>query len=344
MVIALFSSVTVVLVLFVLSDEMVHRRNSFVRQFPPHSLTIRDTIDIGYNSYYVAGATSHTVYFGNTTSMLRLLSLDVERRDTNHIFLDVEGIEDLKIWSLRTKVDSPNFYLADGTVPVVYRGSVVDGVACDSLYDRAFFLDFQLMGDSSIAIRSLSSETNEYELGKEVLHPMQVTFKNSLLEKQIDGKFCVDGMLHYSAELDRLVYVYYYRNQFIVADRDLKLIYRGKTIDTVSRAQIHIASLSAGTGRMHAAPPLFVNKQSRVWRNLLFVNSGLLSKNESRKVFARSSVIDVYNVDNGEYKFSFYIPYFNGTKMHDFYFAGDRLVVLADRYVLTYDLVTHYFR
>jgi hypothetical protein len=337
-------SLIVVVVLFVVSEDMVHRRNSFLRQFPPHTLKPLDTIDIGFNSYYVAGSTAHNLYLGNTTSLLRLLRIDLDCGDTSHIFLEVRDIGDLKIWSLRTKVDSPYFYLGEGTVPVVYRGNVNDGIASERLYDKAFFLDFAPISSSSIALRSLSSETNEYELGKEVSNPPHASLNNELLEKQVDGRFCVDGMMHFSEDIHKLVYVYYYRNQFIVADSNLNLIYRGKTIDTVSHAQITIAGLSSGFGRMHAAPPLFVNKQSRVWKHFLFVNSGLLSKNEKREAFEQSSVIDVYDLRNGGYQFSFYIPYFGEKRMHDFFLTGNKLVVLVDRHVLTYDLVKEYFR
>lgn len=340
-------SVAIVAVLFVLSDHVVHRRNDFLRQFPPHALTPADTVEVGVNSFYVAGAGARTVYFGNTTSPLHVLAFAEPARgvsaapDTQHVYIRAPGLTDLKFWALRLKVDSPYFFLADGAVPVVFKGNVCDWFASDQRYDSAFFVDFQPMGPDALAIRSVSSKTNEFVLGRERLDVPEVLLRDSLLQRQIDGRFCVDGMLHFSRELKRIVYLYYYRNQFIVADSNLNLAYRGHTIDTISRARIRIAE--AGAGRMHSAPPFFVNRMSRVWKQYLFVNSALMSRNEERRAFENASVVDVYDLNTSEYRFSFYVPHINGVKMHDFCFSDNRLIVLIGRFVITYDLADHVF-
>jgi hypothetical protein len=335
--------VTIITILFFLSDDMIHRRNSFIRQFPPHPLTEGDTIDIKYNSYYLAGGTPHHFYLGNTTGPLHVLVLNATLTDSQHVLLQAKEIDTMKFWAARVRVDSPYFYLADGSVPVVFGGKVDKWIPSRYMYDSAFFVDYEPMSRWSFAMRSVSSKTMEYELGKMKADTPHVKIAFDLLQKQIDGKFCVDGMLHYNKNTSRLVYVYYYRNQFIVSDTNLNLEYRGKTIDTISRAQIKIATISSKNGRTHATPPLFVNKQSCVDGNLLLVNSALQAKNESREGFDNSSVIDVYNLQTGEYKFSFYIPKYSGKRMHDFKIFGDKLVVLIDKYVITYNLVRKYF-
>src|SRR5690606_40140677 len=40
--------------------------------------------------------------------------------------------------------------------------------------------------------------------------------------------------------LNKIVYIYYYRNEYIMANENLELEFRGKTIDTVSIAQLDI--------------------------------------------------------------------------------------------------------
>jgi hypothetical protein len=342
--ICLTTSIALVVILFGLSKNMVNTGYSFLRQFPPHPIKAGDTLDLEFDSYYIAGGTPYHFYLGNTTASLHLLLLNSHLSDTQHISFKSHEIDTMKFWSLRVKVDSPRFILADGTLPAIFTGTVNEWEVRHTQHDDdAFFVDYVPITSGSIGIRSIGSKTGNYVLGKKTLHNEDVTLSYELLEKQLDGRFCVDGMLHYSKSLARLIYVYYYRNQFIVADTSLNLAYRGKTIDTISHAQIKIAKLSSDNLNTHAAPPLFVNKQSCVEDDFLFINSGLLAKNEEKKVFDRSSVIDVYDIRNGEYKLSFYIPEFSGKKMHDFRVFGNKLIVLIDTYVLTYTLSSRYF-
>jgi hypothetical protein len=54
-------------------------------------------------------------------------------------------------------------------------------------------------------------------------------------------------------------------------------------------------------------------------------------------------VVDVYDLLDRTYKFSFYIPSYNGKKMHDFKVDGNRLIVLIDRMIIVYQLPQLFF-
>jgi hypothetical protein len=56
-----------------------------------------------------------------------------------------------------------------------------------------------------------------------------------------------------------------------------------------------------------------------------------------------ASVIDVYNLNDGEYKFSFYLHDFDKKKMKNFRVFDDKLVLLYDHFIVTYDLTQKYF-
>jgi hypothetical protein len=175
-------------------------------------------------------------------------------------------------------------------------------------------------------------------LGKETSQPPALNLAPHALVKQVDGLFCVDGMLHYNRQLNTLVYVYYYRNQFISMDTMLNVLYRGKTIDTISHARIKVAQMEAGHAITLATPPLTVNTQSCVSGNYLFVNSNLKASNEPQEHFDMASAIDVYDLRNGDYRYSFYIAHVGGKKMRNFGVTGRTLVVLHDQYAYTYDI------
>ena len=121
------------------------------------------------------------------------------------------------------------------------------------------------MDNNALAIRTRDTRKRENTLGIiEFGNPAKVQLAPNLLQKQIDGVFDTDGSLHYSAALQKLVYVYYYRNQFIVANPQLKLSYRGHTIDTNSVAKLKIAYLAEQGIKQFSAPPFTVNAASSV--------------------------------------------------------------------------------
>jgi len=333
----------IVCVLYFLSDTLIHHHNNFIRQFPPHTILEGDTLDIQFNSYYIAGGTSHHLYLGNYTAPLYVLQMNSALADTQHFLIKVKNIEHTKFRSLKLKVDSPNFYLADGTVPVVYSGKVNQWQGGRHFYDSVFFIESTPIGPATFAIKGISSATKEHELGKVGNHTPHLVLHPEVLEKQIDGRFCVDGALHFDKETNRLVYLYFYRNQYSVMDTNLNLLYRGNTIDTMHKAKLKIAAITSDNSENLAAPPFIVNKYSCVAGDLLLVNSNLLAKNEDPEIFARTSVIDVYSLKNRTYKFSFYIPDFRGKKLKGFRIFGKRLFVLFDHFILSYPLQAYYF-
>lgn len=333
----------IVLFLFAMSSQMKDRHNSFLRLFPSHLALDGNSFNIKYNSYYIAGGTAHHIYLGNYTSPLNMLILNTALTDSQHVKLNVRGIMDQKFWSARVRVDSPHFYVHDGAVPRIYKGNVRNWQADRFMHDAEYFLDFEPIGQSSFAIKSLSAKTGESVLGKITIEMPHYTFIPGLLQRQIDGVFCTDGMMHYDKELARLIYLYRYRNQYIVLDTNLNLAYRGNTIDTISKAKIKVATIKTSNSTTLAAPPLMVNKYSAVSKNWLFVNSHLLARNEHPKALDKADVIDVYDLINSKYQFSFYIFNYGGEeKLNEFKVFGNRLFALFDHHIQVYALNPQY--
>ena len=333
-----------VAVLYAISDKGGHERNSFVRDYRPDMITKLNELDIRWNSYYIAGMIDSHIYLGNVTAPLHLLLTNTALTDTQHVQLSIKNMEDFKLTkALGLKLDSPYFFLADGRMPRFFRGKIGEWEAEPFMYDSVYFNQSIPIGNSSFAIRTKSSANMEYELGIVTNDTPHVRIEHSLLEKQIKGTFCVDGGLNYSKALDRLVYTYLYRNEFIVYDTDLNLDYRGHTIDTFSRAQIKIAEISSNNSRNLESRPKIINAQSRVSGNYLFIHSALLAKNDHLDALEQSSIIDVYDLKNDSYKFSFQIPNQNEEKLTKFQiFNNEILVATHDRYLVIYDLKSSY--
>ncbi|WP_428743299.1 hypothetical protein [Tenacibaculum sp.] len=326
-------------VLYEISDRLTHKKNSFHRYFTFHPVSPIRGIDLKYNSYYISGADSNGVYLGNITAPLRLLQLKLPEMDTTRLQLKVEQTEGLKLRkSSILTVRNPYFYITDGVTPKVLRGEIGKWYARSFMYDSAYFSNAVPIGPKSLVIRSLSSDTQEYVLGKETDSLPYVKLVPGILEKQLDGIFCTDGMLHYNAELSKLIYLYYYRNQYIVMDTTLNIVYKGKTIDTNSIAKINPTKIKSKNTKILGSPPLMVNKKSCTAGNVLLVHSNLMAKNEDPKTFGETSVIDVYNLKEGTYAFSFYIDPYKDEKLTDFYLTRNHFIAIHDHYLVLYDL------
>jgi hypothetical protein len=332
-------SIVVVVALYAFSDRNAYRQDSIVRQLSPDP--VRDTVafDLGFNSYYIAGATREKIYLGNFTAPFHMVVVNTLRADTQHVRLSVGNAQQYWFKNIRVHVDSPYFYITDGQMPGLFRGRIDSDWKADKfMFDSAYFMNCVSMTPRSFALFTTSSATQENILAKESADPKHLTMAPAALEKQVDGTFCTDGMLHYSKELQRLVYVYYYRNQYISLDTNLQVLYRARTIDTTSQAKIKVARISSEDFRTMAAPALTVNKKSCAAGSRLFIQSGIMGSYEAEGMFERALVIDVYDLNNAAYVSSFYLPEYNSKKLRDFKVFDDRLIALHDHDLVIYAL------
>jgi len=337
-------SIGVVAGLFALSKDIRKQPGSFLREFPPHPVLEGQVFDLGYNSYYIAGATEHHVYLANYTAPLHLLVINTVQLDTQHVKLDVRGIEHQKVWAVRVKVDSPYYYVTDGAVPFIYRGNVHDWKAERYTYDRAYFQDIVPITNESFYIRALGKPVRENMLGKVTTVAPHLEMKPGILRKQVDGIFCTDGMMQYNGARNELMYLYRYRNECIVMDTNLHVLRKLHTIDTTTHAKIEVGTIESTGETKFASPQRVVNKHCAVWHHLLFVNSVLLAKNEPIIAHDHATVIDVYDIGTRAYRFSFYIYDYQGQeKLRMFSVVGNKLYALHDTHLQVWSLETRYF-
>ena len=146
---------------------------------------------------------------------------------------------------------------------------------------------------------------------------------------------CVNYIASLPIKTGEPVYIYFYRNEFLVMDSSLHLSRRLHTIDTISRAQVQVRSLSGGQRKM-GAPPLQVNKRSVVHDRVLFNESNLMGKFESREMWSRAAVVDMYRTDRQEYLGSFYVHNRGSHKMARMIVTDRHLFVLSGNEIVRY--------
>jgi hypothetical protein len=238
---------------------------------------------------------------------------------------------------IKAFVDSSNIYLINGNSGSFLINNLQSGKVTHLDEKNSFSLAVPLSA-SSFVLRTYDSTLGQNILCKKTLSK-NVKYGRDLLTKQIDGKFCTDGMIKYSPDASRLIYIYYYRNEFICMDTNLNVIYRNRTIDTISRAHIKIDKVvDRNIVTASVIPILTVNKKCCINKKYLFVNSGMIADNEDKSAFNNQSVVDAYSLSDGAYKFSFYLPEINHFKVNNFQVYDSTLVAIYDHYLVKFGI------
>lgn len=322
--------------LFLTSEHIIQKENPFIRRFPQGTAARVAGIDLRNTSYYIAGATTGKVYLAHPEAPLQVFEYDANLKNKKTHTITLER-EDYPFKALQLKIVSPYFYIYDKTVPVIYSGLVTDWKA-RIINDKKFgFNEIVFINPKQLILRTQKPNTFDNVLATVSLEDnLKVNYYTDLLEKQTDGIFDTDGTLQYSYELDKLIYAYYYRNQYIVTNKQLHLEKRGTTIDTTTKAKLKIVKVEKSNTTKLAAPPFMVNKLTAVTHNLLFVNSMLRGRFESVNVWRNATVVDVYDITNQHYLLSFYVYDEETFRMKDFIATEESLYIISGHFLLQY--------
>ena len=327
-----------VTVLFLLSENIIHYHNNFTRRYPQHAADERYKIDLKYNSYYFAGSGADKIYLGNRTAPFLITEFDIKTKASKTYKVTLKNTN-LKFRAPRIKIFGEDFFVFEGAAPYVYKGKISNWKATLRISSGAQFSAAESIDSLQMVVRRRSPATGENILGLLNLNDsLNIKQNRQLLQKQIDGFFDTDGTLNYNEELSKIVYVYYYRNQYIVADKNLKLQYRGNTIDTISTAQLEIAKIEKTGERKLSKPGLLVNKNSAVYGNYLYVQSMLPGKYDPETMWKRASTIDVYDLTNKTYQSSFYVYNINEKQTRSFIIKDNFFYALISDKLVCYEL------
>ncbi|WP_435522759.1 hypothetical protein [Chryseobacterium indoltheticum] len=169
--------------------------------------------------------------------------------------------------------------------------------------------------------------------------------KPNLLEKINDGIFDTDGKLLFDDTAQKLVYVYNYRNQFVVADQHLDHNHTFQTIDNLQIPKIEVTQLSNGSKKMKN-PSTTVNKNAFVYKGVLFIESPRMGKSEDKKLWKKSFSIDTYAINEQKYLGSFYLPKISDSPITGLMVSNNTLFTIIGNELIRYRLaqnITQHF-
>jgi hypothetical protein len=328
-----------VLIIAVLLGNYYFKKNqrayNFERKFSV-VVTGLKVMDIRYNSFYMAGYTNDYLYLGNKTAPKYVLKVNTALTDSQSVHILVDKTH-FKKGMYKLSVDSTTFYLMDGNNRNIIKGSTDEWLGKADTIKVPYFSQNIPLNENSMVCRFVSFKTHTNGLRKVSRTAAPIT-NGSILEKQVDGLFCTDGLLQYHKSLNLLSYMYFYRNQILLMDTNLHLVGKLKTIDPIDTAKFKIAKIESNQSITFSSPPLQVNANSSGYGNLLFIESKIQAKNDQDKIFKDAMVIDVYDLIKSSYLYSFYLRNYKGQKTTQFKVVGNYIFALSDQYLIRYSI------
>ena len=328
--------------LFLFSERKMHRNNAFQRRFVPQPLEFVNAIDLNYNSYYFAGITDSLIYLGNVTAPLNLMEIDLTLKNKTRHIIQLDAM-DLPYQRILINVHDPIFYVSDGNVPVLLKGTTDNWKAHTLLYNEFYFSSLIPVKENLLIIKTIDGKTKQQVLGSYNLGSRNLIKNFSLLKSEKSKIFGTDGQLLYDAISNQLVYIYYYKNEYIVFDNELNLTLQGRTIDTITQAKLELIQNSETKETKVSGTAVVVNKYAAIANEYLYIISERLGAYEKNESLDQATIVDVYKYLDQTYQFSFYIYNYKHSKVSQFLIYNNDLFALMGNYLASYKLNEKYF-
>lgn len=334
-----------IVALFLSSEYIMKKENSFIRRYPQHPVIKEKSYDLGVKSYYFAGYGDGRLYLGNTTAPLLLTSLNdgLSAKDTMFLKLPTDTI---LYTAPKVQVSPPYCYLYDGSVPVIYAGKLGTPRMRTLSFRDAYFNQLAPISDSAFAVRTIVLQPKHFALGKIDAAARPVFgLSDDVLPKKVRSLFESDGSMVRDRKTGEIVYVYTYMNKFFVMNNVLENKREFKTINTTSAAPLRVRELANGDKRLEGEANK-VNEKAAVFRGILFIESGSMGRYESLKTWKNTATVDMYSTSKHAYLGSFRLYLQNREKVTDFLVTDKYLFVITGseltRYLLNKSITKHF--
>lgn len=333
-ILALVMPIVLVIILFKLSKAPNLIPNGFNRQIISHP-TKEPTFftKLRSSNYYISGKTRYHLYLTDYFKPSILLVYDSHLITSGQVSLPLSD-NDFK--STQIQIDSPFVYLYNGSKKLIalYRFKSDSLLLLGNFHlDKTPFNRACFLSTSTFFLRTANKQMSTLSKFTNGL-PIKTV---SVLQKQIDGFFCTDGLMGVDYNSSHLFYIYYYRNQFICMDSNLRVLYQAATIDTNRFAKLSVIQTGKDPFITMSSHKTTINNEICITSKFFLVNSALLADNENRSLFSKSSVIDAYDLKNGEYRYSFYLIRFNKVTLKSFVaFTDNKIAAIEGNYLLIY--------
>lgn len=329
-----FISAIVIVILYIYSNRNANVKNGFIRTFSREHVILKEKIALENEIYSIAGVTGDSIALYNYRKPYEWINIiDGHKKNKVNIlpFMGKEKFDGMNTLTF----DEDCSFLLSGMTATVYKVCSDQKVKSSRLDSIPFYQSIQI-GSNSFAFISKIKYKGLFRRKLKKSNWQGKELSGYLPEKQFDGYFCTDGQFRYYKNSRLLVYMYYYRGHFTCLDTNLNVVYQAKTIDTVKYAKIHLKHVKNMV--IHATPPNIVNKRFCMTNEKVYIQSNLKADNQNGTEFNDTETIDVYNLRDGKYSFSFCLPKVEKLKLTEFSIYKNTLIALYKNNLAIYNI------
>jgi hypothetical protein len=328
-----FASFAIILLLAFFAKGRNETRNGFSRHFIAGTLKIEKQKILPFSISSMIGAEGNGLYF-QTNSPYEIVK-------TNY---NLDSFEIIKLFISQDKKLNAGFtlylrgrflYIATRHMPGVIAYDLASKVETRYLFNYYFNKEANISQDHFI-FRRFDVKSKSESFIKIDLKNKDVQSEDNFSVNDGTHGFSTDGMLYYDQRTNLACYTFFYQNGFVCMDTNLNLTIKARTIDTLTRQKIKVAHVGSSFTLNH--PPQFVNLMGCVSNGKLFLQSMLKADNEYKLDFTENTVIDIYNLLNGKYEGSFYIPKYKGKSPWQFKVIENNLFAMYGKTIVKHDL------
>jgi hypothetical protein len=292
----------------------------------------------------IVGFTQNNIFFSSKDPR-RIITTNYALDKIDSIFIPVNINGQIQA-AYDVVIDSPRVNFFANNFSMVFKWSLntgeSDSVRITKFNKTPLFSMATSISPKSAVLRAIDSTVSRQIFKKVLFSTGETVAKSTLLSEEDDLGFSTDGLLRYDSSSHRIIYMQYYQNRFYCLDTNLNLLYAGKTIDTTNINPIRTRNFAkegkGGHSLMPSVPLKAINKQCTANNGIIYTYSTLPSNNEQKNKFLHNAVIDTYNIIDGSYRGSFYIPELNQEKLHNFVMSKNLLICLYKTGIATYAL------
>jgi len=329
----IFAAFGIIALLAFLAKNTIEKKNGFNRRLLTTVLKTRKKVTLPVSVSRIIGSLPGAIYFQDNTSFAvhrTTFDLDSLKTITLPIMPYVKSRSGIRMF-----LNGHHIYIACRNVPGILD-YYLDSGSVDSYVIGNYFGKEANFEKDQFILRIIEPKTNDAPFVKLRLNRKGPAIEGQFNERKGEGVFATDGILYYDSVTHLACYTYFYQNGFICMDTNLNVKLTARTIDTLTKREIKVAHV--GSSYTMNQPPQFVNSLGAVAGGHLFLQSMLQADNEYSLDFTENAVIDVYNLINGSYKGSFYVPPYKGKKPHQFHVIDKTLYTIYGNTVILYDL------
>ncbi|KUJ56393.1 MauE/DoxX family redox-associated membrane protein [Chryseobacterium aquaticum] len=329
----IISSSLSVFLMYLQSEKALRKNNNFTRRYIPHAIQEENKLDISYNSFYFIGQDSQNIILGNTTAPL---NLTIVKKDlsTSLKFRIPLNTKIYNFKSIKVTWLTPNYYIYDGTVPAIFQGNLKDNKPAKRLvFGDMYFDQLSVISENNYLFRSQSTKFKNFAIGTYKSQKGELNY--NVLGTQKTGYIENDGLLLTDEQRNNSVYLYYYKNEFVVLNNLNAESKRFKLISYKPDQKTETVKLPDGSTKIKNPLQQSV-KNAFVANNILFVNSNSKARHDGTMQWNKASIIDFYKINQQYYSGSFLVPNRHGEKVKDMLIADEYLYILIGNEIVKY--------